>query len=39
MADIFSKNLILKFFYLRRRNKSFVMVLADLTPSPLAFAF
>jgi FlaA1/EpsC-like NDP-sugar epimerase len=36
MTDLFSKNLILKIVSLRRRNKRFIMVLADLFALPLA---
>jgi FlaA1/EpsC-like NDP-sugar epimerase len=36
MTDLFSKNLILKIVSLRRRNKRFIMVLADLIALPLA---
>ncbi|MFT6834756.1 MAG: hypothetical protein ACJA0H_000788, partial [Francisellaceae bacterium] len=36
MTDIFSKNLILNIVTLSRRNKRFIMVLADLIALPLA---
>jgi hypothetical protein len=36
MTDLLSKNLILKIIFLSRRNKSFVMVIADLIAFPLA---
>ncbi|MFT6908429.1 MAG: FlaA1/EpsC-like NDP-sugar epimerase, partial [Oleiphilaceae bacterium] len=36
MTDLFRKNLILKIVSFRRRNKRFIMVLADLIALPLA---
>jgi FlaA1/EpsC-like NDP-sugar epimerase len=36
MTDLFSKNLILKMVSISRRNKRFIMVLADLIALPLA---